>query len=151
MPQVFLFSRNTTGAGEAKLRGHNEIAHFMLKIRFLLHLIITHGYVQGRYNALTEENQLSSLSPFHLSSPAFTHSLYSPSIQLVTTCLKKLVHHTSIQLFILLTGGSENFQDKRKYFYNEVRKLTKSPRKEQVIKVRRSKILDDVSKSFQMK
>jgi len=43
------------------------------------------------------------------------------------------------------TGGSEKFQDKRQYFYKEVCKLSKPSRKEQVIKVSRSRILEDVS------
>ena len=42
-------------------------------------------------------------------------------------------------------GGSEKFQDKRQYFYKEICKLSKSSRKEQVIRVSRDNILEDVS------
>ena len=45
-------------------------------------------------------------------------------------------------------GGSEKFQDKQKYFYNELHKQSNSARKEQVIKVRRNNILDDVSEMY---
>ena len=49
---------------------------------------------------------------------------------------------------ICFSGGSEKFQDKRQYFYKEICKLSKSSRKEQVIRVSRSNVLEDVSYNY---